>query len=291
MFHAVIDSHRLISRLTILVAALAAGLAAGGAAPGPSARASKRERVAEIRSTLDMTAVRIVDLTHAFDERTIYWPTSPSTFEMKNLHYGLTGGGYFYSANSFCAPEHGGTHLDAPIHFAKGKWTADEVPIDRLVGPAIVIDVRGPAADDPDYRLSVADVERWEASHGAIPKGAIVLLRTGWDERWPSRAAYLGDDTPGDASNLHFPAFGAEAAEYLVAKRKVHAIGVDTASIDHGPSSDFPVHRIVAEANVPALENLKGLDALPDVGAWIVAAPMKIAGGSGGPARVIALVP
>jgi kynurenine formamidase len=287
MIRTAIDPRRPIPALALLAALAAAGLAVGGS----SKDAPKGEPVADVRPTLDMSAVRVVDLTHPFDEKTIYWPTSPSTFELKNLHYGLSGGGFFYSANSFCAPEHGGTHLDAPSHFAKGKWAADEVPIDRLVGPAMVIDVSGKADDDADYRLTLEDVERWEKSHGTIPKGAIVLLRTGWDARWPSHAAYLGDDTPGDASNLHFPSFGAEAARFLVETRKVHAIGVDTASIDHGPSKDFPVHRLTAEANVPALENLKGLDALPEVGAWLVAAPMKIAGGSGGPARVIALVP
>src|SRR5262245_17538001 len=221
-------------------------------------------RTAYARTTVDLEAVRLIDLTHPFDAQTIYWPASPpAAFVLKNLHEGVGPGGFYYSANSFCAPEHGGTHLDAPLHFAKGKWSADQIPLDHLIGVAIVIDVRRKAADDPDYRLSVDDVENWEGKHGMIPKGAIVLLRTGWDERWPSRASYLGDDTPGDASNLHFPSFGAEAVDFLINKRKVHAIGVDTASIDHGPSKDFPVHRLVAAANIPGFENLMSLDKLP----------------------------
>jgi kynurenine formamidase len=119
----------------------------------------------------------------------------------------------------------------------------------------------------------------------------MVLLRTGWSARWPDKRRYLGDDTPGDASRLHFPSYGADAARILVADRKVTALGVDTASIDHGPSKDFPVHQIVAAANVLGLENLTGLDTLPPTGAWVIALPMKIAGGSGGPLRAIALVP
>ncbi|MFN2387230.1 MAG: cyclase family protein [Thermoanaerobaculia bacterium] len=239
----------------------------------------------------DLRTARIVDLSHAFDERTLYWPTSPSRFSLKPLASGMTEGGYFYSANSLCTPEHGGTHLDAPVHFAEKGQAADQVPLRRLVAAAVVLDVREAAARNPDYRLAVADVDAWERRHGAIPAGSIVLLRTGWSSRWPDRKRYFGDDTPGDASRLHFPSFGAEAAQRLVRERRVAALGVDTASIDYGPSQDFPVHRIAAAADVPGLENLTGLDQLPPTGAWIVALPMKIRGGSGGPLRAIALLP
>jgi kynurenine formamidase len=134
-------------------------------------------------------------------------------------------------------------------------------------------------------------VTAWETRHGRIPEGAIVLLRTGWSARWPDKKRYLGDDTPGDASRLHFPSYGLEAARWLVTERGAAALGVDTASIDHGPSKDFAVHRVVSAANVAGLENLTGLDALPPTGAWVIALPMKIAGGSGGPLRAIALLP
>jgi kynurenine formamidase len=240
---------------------------------------------------IDLATARVVDLTHAFDKDTVYWPTSPSGFELKPLHEGLTGRGFYYSAYAFCAPEHGGTHLDAPVHFAEGKWTNEEIPADRLIRPAVVIDVSEQAARDPDYTLSVADVTAFEAKHGKIASGQAVLLRTGWSRRWPDKRRYLGDDTPGDASNLHFPSFGLEAATLLIRERQVSMIGVDTASIDPGTSQDFPVHRLAAGNNVIGLENLANLDELPAVGATVIALPMKIARSSGGPARVVALVP
>jgi len=260
--------------------ALLAALAALGAAALP------RPRPLLVRESF-----RLVDLTHAFDQRTLYWPTAPSRFELKRLHHGRTPAGFFYSAYALCTPEHGGTHLDAPVHFAEGRWPADQVPLERLIGPAVVLDVTGPAAADADYRLTLADVQAWEARHGRVPKDALVLLRTGWSSRWPEARRYLGDDTPGDASRLHFPAYGPEAARFLVGERQVSVLGVDTASLDHGPSPDFPVHRIASAANVPGLENLTNLHELPATGAEVLALPMKIAGGSGGPLRAVALVP
>jgi kynurenine formamidase len=239
---------------------------------------------------LDLTGVERIDLTHAYDENTVYWPTSPSGFELEHLSAGHTEGGWYYSANSFCSPEHGGTHLDAPIHFAEGAHTNEAIELERLIAPAVVIDVSEAATADPDHALTLAEVEAFERANGPIAAGSMVLLRTGWDARWPDRKRYLGDDTPGDASNLHFPSFGAEAARFLVEKRGVALIGVDTASIDIGASTDFQVHRIAAARNVPGLENLTGLGKLPATGATVVALPMKIAGGSGGPVRVVALV-
>lgn len=238
----------------------------------------------------DLATARVIDLSHPYDESTIYWPTSPSRFERDVLAEGMTPGGFFYAAGTIHTPEHGGTHLDAPYHFDAEGWTTAEIPLDRLVGPAVVVDVREATAADPDHRLTVQELERWERRHGRIPEGAAVLLRTGWDRYWPDGARYLGGAPDGDASDLHFPSYGEEAARWLIEERRVAALGVDTASIDYGPSQDFPVHRIAGAANVPGLENLTQLARLPPTGAWIVALPMKIAGGSGGPLRVIALV-
>jgi kynurenine formamidase len=238
---------------------------------------------------LDLQGYRLVDLTHAYNADTVFWPAPPTQFKLEQLHFGDTPAGFFYSANRFCLPEHGGTHLDAPIHFARDRETMDRVGLERLIGPVVVIDVSSKAAADRDYRLSAADVLAFEAQHGRIEPGTRVLLRTGWSSRWPDATAYLGHAT--DATKLHFPSYGAEAARLLVEERQVALLGIDTASIDYGPATDFPVHRIAAAANVPGLENVTGLEALPPRGAILVALPMKIEGGSGGPTRVVALVP
>ena len=244
-----------------------------------------------IAQVVDLTRARIVDLTHAYDETTLYWPTSPSAFEMKTLAEGMTPGGFYYSSYAFCTPEHGGTHLDAPVHFARAGKAIGDLPLTQLVAPAVVIDVTTQAAADAAYLVTRADVEAFERKHGRIPPGSMVLVRTGWSRFWPNRKRYFGDDTPGDASKLRFPGYGEDAARVLVDDRKVAMLGIDTASIDHGPSTTFIAHRIGAEAGVANLENLTNLDALPPTGAVVVALPMKIATGSGGPARVVALVP
>jgi kynurenine formamidase len=239
---------------------------------------------------LDIAAAKVIDLTHPIDANTIFWPTETKSFELIESHKGITERGFFYAANRFCTPEHGGTHVDAPYHFSQGGETTAEIPVDRLIGRAVVIDVADKAAADPDYTLKPEDVTAWEEAHGQIPPGAIVLLRTGRSSRWPDKRAYLGDDTPGDASNLHFPSYGAEAARLLV-DRGATVLGVDTASVDNGPSKDFLVHRILGAANIVGLENVTNLDRLPPSGAWVVALPIKLAHGSGAPARVVALVP
>jgi kynurenine formamidase len=240
---------------------------------------------------VDLARVRLVDLTHAYNAQTIYWPNSPAPFKLDTLQYGPTPGGWFYSSFAYSSPEHGGTHLDAPIHFAQHGLTSEKIPLDRLIAPAVVIDVSRKAAADRDYRLTPADVAEFERAHGRIAPGTIVLLRTGWSARWPNVKAYMGDDTKGDATHLHFPSFGADAARLLVNERKVAGIGADVASIDYGPSQDFIVHRIATAANVYGLENLTALDQLPATGATLLALPMKIEGGSGGPVRVVAMVP
>jgi kynurenine formamidase len=240
---------------------------------------------------IDLSKSAVIDLSHAYGPTTVFWPTSPTKFELEKLAFGKTEGGYFYAANSLRTPEHGGTHLDAPIHFHEGGRTTEQIPLEQLIAPAVVIDVSTQTAADRDYRATRDDVLAFEKAHGRIARGTIVLLRTGWSRHWPNVKAYLGDDTPGDASKLSFPSFGAEAARLLVEEREVAVLGVDTASIDYGRSTDFMVHRIAAARNVPGLENLTNLDRLPPTGALVIALPMKIEGGSGGPLRAVALVP
>lgn len=264
-------------------------LACTGATPAPrSADAASATSVGSLSAALE--GRRWVDLSHDFDAKTLYWPTSPSGFELTQLQHGPTPGGYFYASNSFCSPEHGGTHLDAPIHFAAEGATAERVELEHLIGPAVVIDLRARTATDPDALLLPADLETFEAASGAIAPGSIVLVHSGWSRHWPERKAYFGDDTPGDASHLHFPGISAEAARALV-DRRVAAVGIDTASIDHGPSQDFMAHRVLMGAGIPAFENLTALEQLPARGAWVIALPVKIAGGSGGPLRAIAVLP
>jgi len=233
---------------------------------------------------------RLVDLSHTFDAKTIYWPTSPSGFELKSISHGFTPGGFFYSSNSLCAPEHGGTHLDSPIHFAEHGSTSEAIPLSRLIAPAVVIDIGAAAAANPDALLEPSHIAGFERQHGAIEAGTIVLVRTGWAARWPDRKAYMGDDKPGDASNLHFPGISEGASRALV-ERRIAAVGIDTASIDHGPSRNFIAHQVLMTADIPAFENVAALDQLPPRGAVVIALPMKIAGGSGGPARIAAWLP
>ena len=231
-----------------------------------------------------------VDLSHDFSAETIYWPTA-EPFKLDTVAAGINDKGYYYSAYQFSAAEHGGTHIDAPIHFAEGHNTVDQIPLARLIGPAIKIDVSAKAAADRDYQISSADFEAWEKQHGRIPDDSIVLLQTGWSAYWPDRLKYLGTDKRGDAAvaELHFPGLAPEAARWLTENRKIKAIGLDTASIDYGQSQMFETHRILMAQDIPAFENVANLDRVPASVSMVIAMPMKIRGGSGGPLRIIAL--
>lgn len=233
----------------------------------------------------------VIDLTHAFDADTIYWPTEEG-FVLERGPAGYTEKGYYYAANAFRSAEHGGTHIDAPRHFAEGRPTVDEIPLERLIGPGVVVDVRAACAADRDYRVRVADLEAWEARNGRIPDGALVLLHTGFGRFWPDRERYLGTARRGPeaALELHFPGLHPDAARWLVTERSIGAVGLDTPSIDHGPSTHFESHVVLFEGQVPALENVARLERLPAKGFDVVALPMKIRGGSGGPVRIVAIV-
>ncbi len=233
----------------------------------------------------------LVDLSHPYAADTIYWPTDTQGFVLEELAAGVTGAGFYYAANRFSTAEHGGTHIDAPIHFAEGKPTVDAIPLERLVGPGVVVDVSGPAGADRDYQVAAGDFEAWEASHGKLPEGAIVLLKTGYGRHWGDRAQYLGTELTGPEAvpELHFPGLDPAAAKWLVTEREIAAIGLDTPSIDFGQSTLFESHVTLFKAEIPAFENVANLDRLPDEGFLVVALPMKIAGGSGGPLRIIAM--
>ena len=241
-------------------------------------------------AVFDGSGGRWIDLSYAYSEETLYWPTEDG-FQLEELAYGETEAGYFYSSYKISTAEHGGTHLDAPIHFSRGGMSAEQIPLDRLIAPAVVVDVAARAT--PDYLIGVGDLEEWERTHGRIPDGAILLLRTGWGERWPDRLGYLGTERTGPeaVAELHFPGIHPEAARWITDQRNVAAVGIDTPSIDYGQSTGFEVHVIIYGSDIPGFENVANLQEIPEVGAFVVALPMKVAGGSGGPLRIVAFVP
>ncbi len=239
----------------------------------------------DLTERLDRSATA-VDLTWPLNARTPHWPAPAyKPFEIRTIAT-LEKDGVFSQA--FCMPEHHGTHLDAPNHFERGQAAVDAIPIGALYGEAVVLDIAERAARDADAMLEVEDVAAFEARFGTVPKGTVVLLRTGWSRRASDFAAYKNQDEKGA---LHFPGYSPAAALLLV-KRGVKGIGIDTLSIDRGLSTGFEVHHAVNAAGVYGLENLSdGLEKLPPRGAFVIALPIKIEGGSGGPARVVAFVP
>lgn len=233
----------------------------------------------------------IIDLSHEYSAETVYWVTEEG-FKLDTAFKGITDNGYYYTANSFKSAEHGGTHLDAPIHFAEGRQSVDEIPLEKLVGSAIKIDVSSKADNSPDYLISIEDLMAWENEHGQIPDNSIVLLYTGHSKYYPNLIEYLGTDHKGfDAiKELHFPGLSPEAAQWLVENRSINAIGIDTPSIDYGQSTLFESHVTLLSENIPVFENLASLEELPSSGFEVFALPMKIKKGSGGPLRIIAII-
>jgi kynurenine formamidase len=233
----------------------------------------------------------VVDLSYPFDSETVYWPTA-ETFRLEKDFEGVTEKGYYYSAYKYSAAEHGGTHIDAPVHFAKGRNSVDQIPLDQLMGPAIVVDVTRQCANNPDYQVTAEDFENWEKQNGQISSGAIVLLRTGFGNYYSDLKRYLGTAERGAAAvaKLHFPGLHPNGARWLIQNRSIKAVGLDTASIDYGQSTLFESHRTLFERNIPAFENLANLSKLPLKDFSIVALPMKIKGGSGGPLRIVAIL-
>lgn len=234
----------------------------------------------------------LVDLTYPFDSSTVYWPTAEA-FHLEKDFEGDTELGYYYSAYKYSAAEHGGTHIDAPVHFARGHHSVDKIPLEQLMGSGIVIDVTRQCSANPDYLITGQDLRNWERLNGRIAPGTIVLLRTGYGKFYPDRKRYLGTDQrgAGAVTQLHFPGLHPDAAKWLTQNRQIKAIGLDTASIDYGQSKLYESHRILFDKNIPAFENVANLDQLPVTRFSVIALPMKIGSGSGGPLRIIAVVP
>lgn len=227
----------------------------------------------------------VVDLTHTIDGQVPKFDLSEPGYQAKTLQT-IHKNGYF--ARYISLPEHFGTHIDAPAHFAQGLWTVDQIPAERLVAPLVVLDVRESVKSNPDYQLSVEDIAQWEQSHGQIPLAAVVMVLTGWDARWTSSKAYRNADSNGV---MHFPGYSLDAAKFITEGRQALGLGIDTLSVDYGPSNDFAVHRYTLPHSVYHLENVDNLEHVPATGTTVVVAPMKLEGGSGGPVRILALVP
>lgn len=250
------------------------------------------EKALPINGKQQLSFDQIVDLTHVFSEETVYWVTAKE-FEFDIVAQGETDKGYYYSANNFATAEHGGTHIDAPIHFSEKGQTVDEIPLHNLMGEAIKINISAKALGNPDYQISTEDFMNWEKEKGTqIPDGSIILLETGFSKFYPDKMKYLGTDQRGEKAVqlLHFPGLSPEAAQWLVDNRKIKSIGIDTPSIDYGQSQYFKTHVILLGQNIPAFENLTNLDKLPETGFKVIALPMKIKQGSGAPLRIVALL-
>lgn len=267
----------IVMRISISCSCVALALTVAACAPAPPAPAAA------------FPAGPLVDLSHAYEAQSIFWPTA-DPFRLDKVADGVTPAGFYYASNNFFTSEHGGTHMDAPAHFWRGRDAADAVGLEKLIGPAVVVDVSAKTGDNPDYLITIDDLRAWEKRWKPMPERSIVLLRTGWSSRWPDRRRYLGTDEHGKDAvlKLHFPGLHPKAAQWLVSQRHVKAVGIDTASIDNGRSDKFEAHQALAQAGVPIFENVDALDKLPPTGATVVALPMKIKGGTGGPLRIVA---
>jgi kynurenine formamidase len=242
-------------------------------------------------TTPGFTSGTWIDLSYDLSSETVYWPTA-EPFKLETVAEGMTDKGYYYSAYTFSAAEHGGTHIDSPVHFAQGRKSVDQLPLEQLIGPAVKIDVSEKALADRDYLITIQDIEAWESKHGRIPDGSIVLFQTGYGRYWPDAEQYLGTALrgPEGVAALHFPGLDPLAAAWLVSNRTIKCVGIDTASIDRGQSEVYGAHVSLMMNNVPALENVANLEQLPSKGAHVFALPVKIKGGSGAPVRIAAYV-
>ena len=253
----------------------------------PRGSAQEANPLPLLAKSLVSGGIVVVDLTYKLDDETPYWPEGRTATPFKAKVVGN------YERNGLFAreleiPEHFGTHIDAPLHFNPRGWSVAEIPLERLIAQAIVIDVTQPAKAQEEYRVTVEDIKKWESAHGATPTAGIVLFRTGWGKRWPSQKEFMKQDAEG---RLHFPCLTVEAGRYLMKQMKPVGIGIDSPGIDQGDDHTYPLHHLTLDANTYLLENVGGLDAMPDTGAIVVVGPMKLSGGSGSPVRILGLVP
>ena len=227
----------------------------------------------------------VVDLTHTINDKVPPFSLSQSANYKITVEDTIEKDKVF--VRKFSMPEHYGTHIDAPAHFAAGLWTVDQIPAERLIAPMVVLDISSKAKTDADYQLSVKDIAEWEQVHGQVPGNAVVMLNTGWGARWNSIKDFRNADAQG---TMHFPGYSLEAARFLTEARAALSLGIDTLSVDCGPATDFPVHQYTMARSVYHLEDVANLELIPATGSTVVVAPIKLEGGSGGPVRILVLV-
>uniref|UniRef100_A0A4D5RQE7 Putative conserved secreted protein n=1 Tax=Ixodes scapularis TaxID=6945 RepID=A0A4D5RQE7_IXOSC len=228
---------------------------------------------------------RMVDLSHHFNNSTIYW-SEDGRFSLNVTLFNDTQEGWFQE-DVIREPTHGGTHLDSPVHFYRGGISVAEIPLERMLGvPVATVDVRDKAARNASYELTAGDLRAWERQHGRLPEGCLLFVNTGWSKLWSNSSAYLGTDADGVR---HFPAVHPDAARFVAEERRVYGVGIDTASVDT-TEPNLP-HRLLFARDVYVIENLRNLDKVPPVGAHAIVSVPKIDGASGSPARVVAILP
>jgi kynurenine formamidase len=253
-----------VGRRALIAGGAAAALAV--ALPGPAAAHARR---------------RLADLTHTF---TAGFPVYSLGNPTRETLVTIPANGYYSQRWTFA--EHSGTHMDVPGHFVTGGRLTPQITPAELILPAVVVDISARVAGNPDAQLTVDDLRRFEHRHGRIPRGAAVFMYSGWERRLPlGEIAYRGQDAAG---TYHFPGFHVEAVEWLLVRRGITAIGVDTLSLDHGPSTTFEVHHRLLGADRYGLENLANLATIPPLGATIYVGVVPWERGSGGPCRIVA---
>ncbi len=270
-----------------LVFAVAAIGGCGGVADNVAQPGVGTESVGPNAATIDEMfggAVEIIDMTHSLSPSAVAWGTT-SPFEYEAVSTQPSGA---VSMGAYSTPEHHGTHLDAPIHGGDNLPTVDELTPADLFGPAAVIDVSAQSAADPDYAVTRQDILDWEQRNGELPAGAIVLMYSGWSEKYDDANAYRNPDADG---RMHFPGFSEAAARLLIEERNIRGIGVDTLSVDPGAARGFATHGVVNGNGKFHLENVANVHLLPEAGAYLIVAPIKIEGGSGGQVRIFAVIP
>ena len=252
---------------------------------GPPSQTPAKPETAGLIEGIATGQTEVIDLGHALTSKNPYWP-GPG-YEPFKFEFFATLEKDHVLSGKMAFDEHTGTHLDAPNHFVAGQVSVDKIPLKQLFGPAVVLDVRQQVSGNPDYQLTPADITNFEQAHGRVPDNAVVFIYTGWDQRWDNYDKYKNADAK---KVLHFPGFSNDAAKLLAEERNIAGIGIDTLSVDYGMSTDFMVHHISHGKGKFNLENVANLGSIPAAGAFVIVAPIQVENGTGGPARIFALV-